>query len=463
MANKTIPELTLAPSIATTHVIPVDNGTQTFKATVAQLAEAFADATRNRGVPVWNAAATYAVGAVVADGAQTGYLFVSLAGSNTNHALTDAAYWRKVHKAVTAAKTASFTIGADYWDAVIPINTTAGVVSVTLPVGGLPKHASFTIKDIAGTFQTNVVTIVRAGSESIEGVAANFVCNKKFGVYTFISDGTNVYLINQGPSIDTASKAETLGSKAVTSNQVIIPNHSFITSDTSDGADTRTMCLSGGGGGSAWTQNRGAGIILNGNEVSGAEGEMVYYAGNSGGSFGRHRWVAAGVNVGNCGQDKVWTLGDGSLAASQSVLQLLKANATSNRLIAGIDAATRGYVRINGAQTNLEFEGASDRRIKENIAPLEGSLEKILALNPCTFKMKDTGNDDVNFIAQEFIKVFPEMVTTTDSGEGEELPEGIEPWTLSTGSLPVHLVKALQEQQKIIDALMKRIIDLENK
>jgi hypothetical protein len=349
MANKTIPELTIAPSVAVTDLLPLDNGTQTFKATVLQLAEKFSDATDYRGVPIWNAAATYGVGAIVCDGAQTGFLYVSMATSNTNHALTVAGWWRKLVKPVVAAITGNVTLGTDHYDAVLPINTTSGAINVTLFTGGAARHTSFTIKDTHGTFQTNAVTIVRAGSESIEGVAANFVCNRKYGVWTFITDGTNWFIIAQNPQIDTTSKAQTIGSKAVSSNQLFIPNNGYVTSDTADAADNKTLILSGGGGGSAWSQNRGAGVVLNGNEVSGAEGEAVYYAGNSGSANGRHRWVAKGIDGGMCSKDAVWTLGPITLIGGTSF--------PGNKIVGKNDNSTiaAGYV---GERIGLTFVGA---------------------------------------------------------------------------------------------------------
>lgn len=149
----------------------------------------------------------------------------------------------------------------------------------------------------------------------------------------------------------------------------------------------------------------------------------------------------------------VWTIGTGTEVAAQPALVIRKANAVNNRIISGYDAATRGYIRINSAQTNLEFEGASDRRIKENIETIADALTKINALNPVSFTMKESGAADTGFIAQEFAEVFPEAVTKTDDGQGDTLPDDTAPWTMSNAILIPYLVKALKEQQVMMEKL----------
>ncbi len=58
----------------------------------------------------------------------------------------------------------------------------------------------------------------------------------------------------------------------------------------------------------------------------------------------------------------------------------------------------------------------SDIRFKENINPLENSLEKVLKLRGVSFVWKDSRIKDVGFIAQEVKKVLPEIVRTAPDG-----------------------------------------------
>ena len=83
-------------------------------------------------------------------------------GTATNFGATGSASW------VTTVKTSTFTAvaGEGYF-----VNTTGGVVSVNLPAG--VAGAVVAIKDYAGTFDTNKVTLVQNGSDKIGGSTVN--------------------------------------------------------------------------------------------------------------------------------------------------------------------------------------------------------------------------------------------------------------------------------------------------
>ncbi len=60
---------------------------------------------------------------------------------------------------------------------------------------------------------------------------------------------------------------------------------------------------------------------------------------------------------------------------------------------------------------------ASDASLKENVAELQGVLEKVLRLRPVSFDWKNTGIRDMGLIAQEVEQVFPQLVSETRSNE----------------------------------------------
>ena len=97
----------------------------------------------------------------------------------------------------------------------------------------------------------------------------------------------------------------------------------------------------------------------------------------------------------------------------------------------------------------------SDIRAKENIAPLENSLSKVLSLNPVRFTFKKDGMADVGFIAQEMFEHIPDAV---DKPEDENEMMGI-----SKEKIIPFLVKAIQEQQALITNLTTRLNALEGK
>jgi hypothetical protein len=121
------------------------------------------------------------------------------------------------------------------------------------------------------------------------------------------------------------------------------------------------------------------------------------------------------------------------------------------------------FVGYNGTinATNTTISGISDVRYKENIRDLDDGLAKVMQLQPRKFdwkegKGKDIANDR-GFIAQEFEEVFPDLI-----GEWKDpAPEGEEPYKSVSQDLIPTLVKAIQEQQTLIESLTDRIAALE--
>lgn len=72
-------------------------------------------------------------------------------------------------------------------------DTSGGAFNLTLPTPVLNGY--IVVKDRNGTFQTNNLTIVRAGSENIEGLAASKIFQTNFGSWILVSDGTDWYLV----------------------------------------------------------------------------------------------------------------------------------------------------------------------------------------------------------------------------------------------------------------------------
>ena len=98
--------------------------------------------------------------------------------------------------------------------------------------------------------------------------------------------------------------------------------------------------------------------------------------------------------------------------------------------------------------------GTSDRRLKEDITPLSGMLDKVKGLNPVSYKWKDKENSgagtNLGFIAQEMEEVFPEVTyETTEGMKGLNYPGLIAP-----------LTKALQEALTRIEALEAKLAQL---
>jgi hypothetical protein len=90
--------------------------------------------------------------------------------------------------------------------------------------------------------------------------------------------------------------------------------------------------------------------------------------------------------------------------------------------------------------------GPSDRRLKENIAPLEGSLDKVLALQGVSFNLIATPNlREIGLIAQDVAPIVPEILQTyaEHDAEGREI-EGGRMMALDYPKLTALLIEAVK-------------------
>lgn len=128
-------------------------------------------------------------------------------------------------------------------------------------------------------------------------------------------------------------------------------------------------------------------------------------------------------------------------------------------------AAYRFYVGYNGTifATNTTISAISDQRLKENIRDLDVGLDAVMSLKPRKFDWKEGKGKDIKgdrgWIAQEFEQVFPDLIDEWK----DPAPEGEKPYKSIRADLIPVLVKAIQEQQAIIQSLTARIEALEGK
>jgi hypothetical protein len=134
--------------------------------------------------------------------------------------------------------------------------------------------------------------------------------------------------------------------------------------------------------------------------------------------------------------------------------------------------AVTGSISTNG--TGTTYGTSSDYRLKENVAPMTGALEKVAALNPVTYTWKVDGSAGQGFIAHELQAVVPDCVTgekdaveTVDDLDAEgrkigtkEVPryQGVD-----SSFLVATIVAALQEQQAIITQQQATISAMETR
>jgi len=190
-------------------------------------------------------------------------------GTAVNFGATGSASW------VTTVKTGDFTAvaGEGYF-----INTTGGEVDVALPAG--VAGAVVAIKDYAGTFDTNKVTLVQNGSDKIGGSTVNATLTTEGIAVTLVFiDSTQGWLVTDSGLQDEAPTAQFITATGGTITTVCtnFKVHTFT------GPGTFTVCSVGNAAGSteiSYVIVGGGGGGGGGNQVSGD------YEGGGGGAGG---------------------------------------------------------------------------------------------------------------------------------------------------------------------------------
>jgi len=189
-----------------------------------------------------------------------------------------------------------------------------------------------------------------------------------------------------------------------------------------------------------------------------------YSTGTLGGGAGIDIDTSGNVLVGtttNSLSTKVFV--NGSIGAQQTYGPMYYSNENNT------DNVGRSSFNFNRGGTNVgqivttnstcAYNSVSDYRLKENVIPITGALNKVAQLNPVTYKWKSTGTDGQGFIAHELQAVVPDCVSGEKDAvdaDGKIIPQGVD-----TSFLVATLTAAIQEQQALITTLTARITALE--
>lgn len=142
--------------------------------------------------------------------------------------------------------------------------------------------------------------------------------------------------------------------------------------------------------------------------------------------------------------DRLFVIGNGIYGALSDALVMLK----------------NGNTTFSGTITAASVTQSSDLRLKRTITPLQNSLAAVMQLNPVSYEKKNSlasteySSKENGFIAQEIKSVFPTLVL-----EGTDKDKLLS--VNYTALIPV-LTKAIQEQQKEIEALKALVEKLIN-
>jgi hypothetical protein len=148
-------------------------------------------------------------------------------------------------------------------------------------------------------------------------------------------------------------------------------------------------------------------------------------------------------------------------------------------------ATFNGSVQVNG---NLAYSGSltntSDRNLKENVRLLDNALGVVMQLRPTSYTFRGNGNYNglalstgqrYGLIAQEVETILPALVQNNvhryeeviadgegvaPGGEAKTVTREMEYKSLNYTEMIPFLIKAMQEQQEMIEKLQKEIEDL---
>ncbi|MBI1287156.1 MAG: hypothetical protein GC178_06205 [Flavobacteriales bacterium] len=112
------------------------------------------------------------------------------------------------------------------------------------------------------------------------------------------------------------------------------------------------------------------------------------------------------------------------------------------------DGSYMGRIRQSGS-TAVEYVSASDERLKTNIVPTVYGLENLMQIEVKDYSFKDDLSEEgrqTGFLAQQLYQHYPKAVDVGSENVEEQ------PWGVAYGMLTPLLVKAIQDQQKIIEA-----------
>jgi hypothetical protein len=118
----------------------------------------------------------------------------------------------------------------------------------------------------------------------------------------------------------------------------------------------------------------------------------------------------------------------------------------------------RGYIYYNNGAGQVQLSATSDARLKEKIVDAPLALPILTQVKVRQYDWKDTGNTNIGFVAQELYEVIPRAVSVGKDNEDGTIQRT---WGVDNGTLVPYLVKAIQEQQTLIENLTTRLNALE--
>jgi hypothetical protein len=206
----------------------------------------------------------------------------------------------------------------------------------------------------------------------------------------------------------------------------------------------------------AGTSTSGAAIASTGVALNSAD--LRFY---SGGNTERMRIDASGALLvslttntsGNGATGKINVRQDGISATTAPILAANEAGSGSLIMFSGNGGGVGTANRIYHGGASVVYATSSDERLKKNITPAPSAVAVLNSVEAVSFDWKATDqHTKYGFIAQQFVDVVPDAVIKGSTDD--------EPWGMDYGKVTPFLLKAIQEQQAMIEELKAEVTAL---
>ena len=331
---------------------------------------------------------------------------------------------------------------------------------------------------VANTGAVTNGTIARIQSNSTAGSGLTVLASGNIGIGTNAPTSTLTFAagstINSlGALYITSATATAMSVKSGTTGTLTLDSGTTGAVNIGTGASSKTVTIGNGIGNSSVRIQNGTGNLNIGGPGTGAlyfdsAGSII----NIGANYGATQTITIGAS-----NDKVYTGGKlGVKTTDTSVGELtVKQTTTANGgpyALALMDSTSSSYwgfnmdtvdnliFAYNGTWKNYmntagDWYKTSDVDKKKDIVDSNYGLDQILQMRPVSFHYNEEGSSDVlhyGFIAQDVESIMPEFVSTAQDGTK----------AMTYASLIAPAIKAIQEQQTIIDLIESDVDALKN-
>ena len=170
--------------------------------------------------------------------------------------------------------------------------------------------------------------------------------------------------------------------------------------------------------------------------------------------------MSVGINPGDAGSFMFKVVHGGFGMALERAGSSNNWELVTNAGSGGLSMYANGFLAGSFDPITGAYSPVSDKRFKTNIQPIASVLSNLLKLNPKHYELNrnnPTRKQSLGFIAQEVKELFPELVHISDDPRSQGYH------TIDYTGFSVLAVKAIQEQQAIIESQAKEIADLKHR